>query len=384
LFLAHSASRAGDAFNTVALVVLIFDLTGSGVGVAGAVMFEVLPVLLLGPVAGMAADRLPRRRLMVLADAFRACAALALVVAHDSVAVAYAVAFCLSAGAVVFNPAASSTIPEVVEDDEVVDANTALWTTAVVAQIALAPLAGLVIAAWGVGIAFALNAASFAVSGLVLLGLRAGRTPADIAVRGWRGVLVGVHTVRSSPLLARLAVVQVLASLSAGATSGLLVVLAERWLDVGPGGFGLLLAAIGIGAAIGPIALRRFINVGDKRWLFGPYAVRSAVDLTLAGVSQPAVAGGALVAYGMSTSTGMIAYQSTLQSVVPAEARGRAFAFYDVLWNGTRLVSLGLGGVLAEVADVRVVYVISAGLLIAAASVGLATPIPAGESARAG
>ena len=58
LFLAHAMSRAGDSFNTVALVVLVFELTGSGVGVAGAVMFEVLSVLLLGPVAGLAADRL--------------------------------------------------------------------------------------------------------------------------------------------------------------------------------------------------------------------------------------------------------------------------------------------------------------------------------------
>jgi hypothetical protein len=70
LFLAHSVSRAGDAFNTVALVVLVFQLTGLGAGVAGAVMFEVLPLLLLGPVAGLAADRLPRRRLMVGADQF--------------------------------------------------------------------------------------------------------------------------------------------------------------------------------------------------------------------------------------------------------------------------------------------------------------------------
>jgi hypothetical protein len=52
--------------------VLVFDLTGTGLGVAGAVMFEVLPVLLVGPVAGLAADLVPRRRLMVGADLFRA------------------------------------------------------------------------------------------------------------------------------------------------------------------------------------------------------------------------------------------------------------------------------------------------------------------------
>ena len=79
LFVAHSVSRAGDAFNTVALVVLVFDLTNSGLGVAGAVTFEVLPVLLIAPVAGLAADRLPRRSVMIGADVCRALVAIVLV-----------------------------------------------------------------------------------------------------------------------------------------------------------------------------------------------------------------------------------------------------------------------------------------------------------------
>lgn len=380
LFLAHSVSRAGDAFNTVALVVLVFELTGSGLGVAGAVMFEVLPVLLLGPVAGVAADRFPRRRLMVAADLARAIVALMLVAVTGSVGVAYAVAFGLSAGAVLFNPAAGSLLPEVVGEDDVVTANSTMWTAAVTAQIALAPVAGFVIAAWGVEVAFAVNAATFVLSALLLIGLEAGRQPGDVAARGWTAVFAGVHVVRGNPLLSRLAVVQVLASMSAGATSGLLVVLADRWLGVGPGGFGTLLAAIGVGAALGPLLLRRFVRAGDKRWLFGPFAVRGGVDLALAGVANPVVAGGALVAYGMSTSTGMVAYQSTLQTLVPAEVRGRAFAFYDVLWNSARLLSLAAGGVLAEVVDVRAVYLISAVLLLAAAGVGLTTRLDASRS----
>lgn len=373
LFLAHTVSRAGDAFNTVALVVLVFELTGTGRGVAGAVMFEVLPVLLFGPVAGLAADRFPRRTLMVGADIFRAAVAVALITSAGSVAVAYAVAFGLSAGTVIFNPAASSLLPDVIGDDQMVDANTAMWTAAVTVQIALAPVAGFVIAASGVEVAFVINAATFIVSALLLVGLRAGRNPADTDGRGWDGVLAGIHTVRADPLLSRLAIVQALASLSAGATSGLLVVLADRWLGVGPGGFGTLLAAIGVGAAAGPLLLRRFINAGDKRWLFGPFAVRGGVDLTLASVANPVVAGGALAVYGMSTSTGMIAYQTTLQTLVPTTTRGRAFAFYDVLWNSTRLLSLAIGGLLVDFIDIRFVYVISAGLLLAAAAVGLTT-----------
>ena len=374
LFLAHSVSRAGDAFNSVALVVLVYRLTGSGLGVAATVAFEVAPVLLLGPVAGLVADRYPRRTVMVAADLFRAALAVLLAVYAGNVAVAYGVAFGLSVGAMAFNPAASSVTPEVVEADELVDANAALWTVAVAVQVVLAPVAGLVVAWLGPGVAFGANAISYILSAAVLLRLAAGRTPADIAVRGWAGVVAGVQAVRSHPLLSRLAVVQVLASLSAGATGGLLVVLADEWLGVGASGFGFLLAAIGVGAAVGPLVLRARIRASDRRWLFGPYLLRGGVDLTLAGVGNPAVAFAALGAYGVGTSTGMIAYQATLQTEVPTELRGRAFALYDVLWNAARLVSLGLGGILADAVGIRAVYVLGGVLLLAAGAVGWSGP----------
>ena len=380
LFLAHAISRAGDAFNSVALVILVFRLTGSGRGVATTVAFEVVPVLVFGPFAGLVADRYPRRSVMIAADITRAVLAAVLALSHDSSALAYAVAFGLSTGALLFNPAASSVLPDVVEDDDIVEANSALWTVAVTAQIVLAPVAGLVIAAAGVGAAFAANALSYVVSALFLARLTQGTSPATVTVGGWSAVGAGIVAVRQHALLSRLALVQVLASLSAGATSGLLVVLASESLGVGPSGFGALLAAIGLGAAAGPILLRSFIRPSNKRWLFGPYLARGAVDLTLATVSQPVVAGAALAVYGVGTSTGMVAYQSTLQTTVAPELRGRAFALYDVLWNGARLVSLGLGGVLADAVSIRVVYALGGVLLLLAAMVGLGAHVePAPE-----
>lgn len=375
LFFAHAVSRAGDAFNTVALVVLAFDLTGSGFGVAAVVAFEVLPVLLFGPVAGLLADRFSRRRLMITADLARAAIVGLLAISHGSTLVLYASAVGLSLGTMAFNPAASSILPDVVDENDVVTANSALWTVAVVAQIILAPTAGALIGFFGVGVAFAINAASYLFSAFFLTRLKAGRTPAALTVRGWRGVAAGIDAVRSHPLLRRLAIVQVLASLSAGATSGLLIVLAERRLGIGPGGFGALLAAIGIGAAVGPALLRKRVQPAARRWLFGPYAVRGGVDFLLATTTSPVAAGTALVAYGMSTSTGTVAYQSTLQTAVPTELRGRAFALYDVLWNAGRLISLAAGGLLVELVGVQWVYALGGVLLLAAAAVGLGTPL---------
>ena len=99
-----------------------------------------------------------------------------------------------------------------------------------------------------------MNAASFAVSALLLVGLRLPGRPAATAAGSWLGqVGDGARLLVRDRLLRLLGLVQLLAALSAGATSALLVVLAGHQLQVGPDGFGLLLAAIGIGAALGPL-----------------------------------------------------------------------------------------------------------------------------------
>ena len=140
-------SRWSDTFNTVALSILVLELTGSALGVSGVVIAEIAPVVLLTPVAGLVVDRFPRARVMIAADLWRAAAAAGLPLVAESIVGVYAAAFALAAGGVFFNPAAQSALPSVVDDDELVAANSGLWSAAVTSQIALAPLAGLLVAA---------------------------------------------------------------------------------------------------------------------------------------------------------------------------------------------------------------------------------------------
>lgn len=375
-------SRWGDTFSSVALVVLVYRLTGSGLKVGVTVAFEIAPVLLVGFVAGSVVDRLSRRRVMVAADLGRAAIALALALfGTSSLPAIYAAAFGLSGLTVFFNPAASSAVPALVVDDELVGANAALWSGAVVSQIALAPLAGALVSWAGAGPAFVINAASFAVSAALLAGLvlpavasaAAGSAAAGAARRRWADVSEGWRLVLATPLLRTLAGVQALAALSAGATSALLVVLAGDHLRVGPGRFGVLVGAIGVGAGLGPLVLQRVVSdVRRPGLLFGPYLLRGAVDLVLAAFSSFAVALGALAAYGVGTSTGMVTWNTVLQASVPDRVRGRVFAFYDVVWQSSRLVSIGVGGVVADAFGVRAVYVLGGCLLVAAGTLGLA------------
>ena len=373
LFMAQTVSRWGDTFNAVALVIVVFRLTGSGVKVAGAVVMEILPVLLFGFLAGAVVDRLPRRRVMIIADLGRAAIALLLAFGHGHLWVLYGGAFGLSAFSVFFNPAAASLLPGLVEEDELVGANSALWSAAVLSQIALAPLAGGLVAWGGAGPAFAVNAASFLVSAMTLSGLAVVRGIPVPTQSRWALALEGVRVIRRSRFLGTLAVVQGLAALSAGATSALLVVLAERHLDVSAAGFGLLLAAIGVGAGLGPLVLQRVVSdVRRPVLLFGPYLLRGVVDLVLAAFSSFGLALAALAGYGVGTSTGNVTYNTALQATTPDRLRGRVFAFFDVVWQAARLASIGAGGVLADHFGIRAVYVLGGMLLVAAAAVGFA------------
>jgi len=373
LWLARTISQIGDVAQFTTLALLLIALTGSGLGVSGAVLAEIAPVLLLAPLAGSLVDRLPRVRVMVAADLARVLLPAVLSVWHDKVAVAYAVAFGLSAGQVFFSPAAQSLLPAVVEDDELVAANSGIWTAAVTAQILVAPVAAVIAVQVGFGAAFAVNSASFALSALVLRGLPEPARPTVVSVSSpFVHAREALTALTGIPLLKVLAAGQFLAALSAGATSALLVVLAQERLG-GGGGYGLLVAAIGLGAAAGPLLLLKRIK--DPRrplFVFGPYAVRGVVDLVLAAVTALPLAATALVVYGLSTSTGNVTFSSLVQSRVPDELRGRAFAGFDVLWQSGRMLSLLGGGLLADAVGIRAVYLLGGLLLLAAAAVSAA------------
>lgn len=371
LWTARTVSQVGDVAQFTTLALLVVMLTGSGLGVSAVVLAEIVPVLLLAPLAGSVVDRLPWVRVMIATDLVRVLLAAALAVWHDQVAVAYAVAFALSAGQAFFSPAAQALLPSIVRDDELVAANSGLWSAAVTAQIVVAPVAALLAVRVGFGPAFAVNAVSFALSAVVLRGLRQpGRVTPVRVTSPFAHAREGLTALGQVPLLKTLAAGQFLAALSAGATSALLVVLAQDRLG-GGAGFGFLVAAIGAGAALGPLLLLPRIRDPRRPGLvFGPYAVRGVVDLLLAVVTTVPLAAAALLFYGLSTSTGSVTFNSLVQSRVPADLRGRAFAGFDLLWQTGRLLSLLGGGLLADTVGIRAVYLLGGLLLLAAAAIG--------------
>ncbi len=376
-WLGQIVSNLGDTLNDVALVVLVFRLSQSGLAVSALVLTEIVPTLLLGPVAGMVIDRFDRQRVLIVVDSLRAVLVLALALTHVLWAV-YLLAALLAVGSTLFNPALQAVIPALLDEEDLLAANSVAWSSGRLVQIVGASVAGGLIAWAGTTPAFLSNAASFAFSAALLTRLsmprRAG-SPRPSGLGAWLGdAREGLAYARRDPFVARLVPVQALTSLATGATSALLVVLATKHLHLMAQGFGWLLAAIGVGALLGPF-LSNGLTGGrylDMRLLFVPYLIRGASDIALGLVVRLPWALVILFVYGLNTSTGMVASTTILQTVIPDRVRGRIFTLLDVTWAAIRFVSLGLGGVLADRIGISAVYVIGGMLLALAGVLGLA------------
>jgi len=373
IWLGQLVSNLGDTVNYIALVITVYKLTGSGLALSTLVIFQIVPVLIAGPVAGPIIDRYPRKSILIAADLVRAVMVVGLLFAA-AVWQVYALAFCMALASVFFAPAFTASLPSLVETEDVLVANAVAWSTAQFVQIIGSAMAGGMIAIFGTRAAFGFNAASFVVSALSI-SLVTFPAMDRLGTGGYmKSLKEGLRFAFRDPFVFRMFWIQMLTSLSVGGTSALLVVLAERRYHLPPAGFASFLFAIGLGALLGPLLLGSLTrNYRNTKLLFFPYLIRGMGDVLLGVFSVPLLGQVLLFVYGLNTSGGMATYQSTMQSQVPDGMRGRVFTLMDVGWSTARLVSVALAGVLADHFGITVVYYVGGALLIVAGILGLTT-----------
>jgi MFS family permease len=334
LLAALAVSQIGDWLYNLALVVLVYDRTHSPLWAGVTTAARVVPMVALGPLGGIAADRLGRRRLMIGCDLARMALMLLLALvaaARLPILLAPLIAALATAAAAPYLPCTSAITPRVVADDaDLPGANAARSAVTGLGIVGGPALGGLLLLLGPPTLAFVVNALTFGFAALCIPAVggaavfRASRQPGRRA--GLRHDLAsGAAALRANPAALRLIGADVMCSVLYGAQTVLLLAVARR-VGLGAGGYGYLFAGIGVGGLIGTALAGRAIRCPHPRYVL-------AAALTVAGLPMPLLAAAhwPAVAIGLAGLTGTgallveIMTETCLQRTLDEEVFGRAY-----------------------------------------------------------
>jgi MFS family permease len=329
LFLATLGSSVGTLMAAVALTLDVQQRTShsphTGLWVGAVLVVEFLPTVVVGLFLGPLLDRLPRRSLMIAADAIRVVVFAALPFAPSAGAV---VALALVAGLATgfFRPAVYAGVPNLVEPQLLPKANALLQTVENISWM-VGPVLG---AAVGPTIAYAINAVSFVVSIVLIAGIPARLLQSERALtRGyWRDLADGfVVTLRSRSMVAVL-VAWGIASFGLGAANVSQIFLAKHTFSSGSVGYGLLSGAIGAGLVLGAFFSAQVLERWGVAIAYGAGLTMMGLGFVGAAVSPNIwVAGACCVVLGVGNGMAVGCNALLVQRGTFDVMRGRALTF---------------------------------------------------------
>jgi MFS family permease len=356
-FFGQLVSVAGTWMQTVAQSFLVLDLTHSGTQLGLTTAARFLPMFAFGPLGGVFADRMDKRRVLYLTQTLSGllAAAFAVLIATHSIQLwtVYLLALALGFVNVFDNPARQSFISEMVPPDDLPNAVTLNSVSMSTARVFGAVLGGVIAAAIGLALCFACNALSF---GAVLVSLAAMRTselfPARRVTRKKEQVRRGIRYVRSTPeLLIPLLMIAVIGTL-AWEFQVTLPLMASDAFHGGAAAYGVMFSVMGAGAAIGglisaarPQPRARALCLAAIGWGIAILAAAAAPNLTLE------LAALVFVGYGSITFNAQA--KTTLQLAAKPTMRGRVMGLWALAWIGSTPVGGPIVGWIGQVAGAR-------------------------------
>ena len=353
LFSGLTISMSGSWAYNVALVVFVFNATHSPAWVAAASMTRFLTALVTSPIGGLVADRVERVRLMVSLDSLALTFQTALAVVawlNGPVALAIALAALTSVSTSSYDPAARATTPAVVGEEHLAAANSAQSAVENLSIIVGPAIAGALLLFSPPAVVFAINAATFGFSALVVSRMRMRSRPSDITEGGTAGPLkqmaAGMRAFVSSPKVTLLAGFSILASFVYGTDTVLFVVVSKNQLGTGSTGYGYLLAALGVGG----IVMAGFMNrIAAARRLGAIIVIGMAVyclpTALLTIVHSPWIAFLLEVIRGGGTIVVDVLAITALQRLVSPDVVARVFGVFFALV----LAAISLGALLMPI-----------------------------------
>jgi MFS family permease len=367
LWVGQGISFVGDAVSMIALVVLIVQITGSASAVGGALVARLLPTL-ASPLAGVLADRLDRRAVLIASDLARAVLVLGLIFAKDLVVI-YVLVFLMGLARTFFNPTIRAAFPSVVAEGDLTRANSLISGTFSVSMTAGPALGGLLVATASVEAAFLLDAATYLISAAFLSRIPLPRPRGSSDADFVRDLRAGLSYLAGASVPLAIVVGAFLTILAANAAIPAEIFLAKNTFGAGDAGYGLLVSLWGGGMVLGS-ALTAVL--GDRVNLILLYFLSIFVTaLALAGTGASptfAFALGALTVAGIANGIDNVATDTILQKRVPDALLGRVFSVRFLSYSAGEALAYPTGGLIVDAVGPRATYLLAGG---ASATAGL-------------
>lgn len=378
LWAGQGLSFVGDAISMVALVILVAEITGSASAVGGLLVARLLPTL-LSPLAGVLADRLDRRAILVVSDLCRAGLIVAVVFTRELV-VLYGLVFLMGLARAVFNPTIRAAFPSIVSRDELIRANALISGTFSLSMMLGPALGGLMVSAYGVDVAFVLHAVTYLISAGFLALIPLPRPQRDDEESFVRELKTGFGYLAGARIPLAIVVGAFLTMLVTDLTIPAEVFLAKDTFDAGDTGYGLLVSLWGAGMVVGSALTAILDNRVNLILLYFTGIFVWAVALVATGLSPTfAIALGALTIAGVANGVDNVATDTILQKQVPDALLGRVFSVRFMGYSVAEAVAYPAGGLIVDAVGPRTTYLF-AGSATAVAGVLILLFIAAGSA----
>ena len=369
LWIASFVSNIGTWMQTVGAQTFLVDRDAGSAVIALVQTASTLPVLLVTLPAGVIAEFVDRRLMLIAVQGVQVVvggllAVLALEHALSPTSL-LVLTFLLGLGGAAQVPAYQSFVPQVVSREDLGGA-AALSSISVNLARAIGPaVAGLLVTHLGVGVLFVLNTATFAVFGLILLTLHTPR-PARTARQPFGDALVtGTRYVRNTPVVRRLTARLVVFVVAANILWALLPQIAHDRLGLGASGYGVLLGAAGVGSVAGALVLPRVRRRVPVSWLYAAAGVVfGAGTAVLATVRSTPVVVAVLVPMGAAWITVLASSNTAVLTALPSWVRARALSIYQVVLFGAFALSAAAWGGIASAVGLEAAFLAAAALLV--------------------
>jgi MFS family permease len=354
LWLGQLVSQIGDMVLIIALPFYVYQLTGSLLQTGLMYIVETLPRILLGSLAGVFVDRWDRRRIMIVSDLGRAVVLLLLLLVHspDHLWLIYVVAGIQSVISLFFAPALSAITPALVDEHQLVAANSLQSVSESLMRFVGPPLGGALLALVGLAGVALVDSASFLLSALMLVsigvpsrdrtaGPRADRIGA-LWVQVWREWLDGLRLVRARPTLTALFVTLGLFALAGGLAAAPLIAFVREVMGGTALTLGWMAMAQGAGSLLGAGLVGRAMTVVRPAYLVGvPLSAAGCIVLLFVNIPTLVVVLPLIALMGVLIVGFFVATQTLVQLNVDDQYRGRVASAL-----GTTTALMGLFGML--------------------------------------